>query len=182
MSDLPTQELMQVMIPSPFGALGVSFRGQTVIQLEIAPKGGRHKIYTPFSEFSRSEFVEDSVGALSEFLAGARREVGLDFSLDEQPLDSFARRVFREVSKIRYGDTKTYQQVARRAGRDDAYRLVLSILVQNPIPLLIPCHRVVTNKGGAGSYVGGSQRKSWLLKMERAAVDSLALTRNADRS
>jgi len=182
MSDSSADTVIQVLIPSPIGSLGVSFKGQVVTHLEIAPRGGRHQLFTPFSEFGRSGFVEDSVGALSEYFAGARREVGLKFSLDEQPLDSFARRVYREVCKIRYGDKKTYQQIARRAGRDDAYRLVLSILVQNPIPLLVPCHRVVTNKGGVGSYVGGGQRKDWLLKMERAAAPSLALTRDADLS
>lgn len=166
-------ELMRVMIPSAIGSLGFSFKGRTVVGIEIAPYGGRHQLYTPFTEVD-SEFVEDAVGAVSEYLAGARREIGLDFTLDEQEVDSFARRVYREVGKIRYGDTKTYQQIARRAGRDDAYRLVLSILTSNPIPLLIPCHRVVTNKGGPGSYVGGTERKQWLIDMEREAAPSLA--------
>lgn len=167
------QELMRVMIPSAIGSLGFSFKGRTVVGIEIAPYGGRHQLYTSFTEVD-SEFVEDAVGAVSEYLAGARREIGLDFALDEQEVDSFARRVYREVGKIRYGDTKTYQQIARRAGRDDAYRLVLSILTSNPIPLLIPCHRVVTNKGGPGSYVGGTERKQWLIDMEREAAPSLA--------
>lgn len=176
-----SDSLVQVMIPSPIGSLGVSFRGRVVTQVEIAPKGGRHQLYAPFSDFQGSDFVEDAVGAISEFLAGARREIGLEFSLDDSNVDSFSRRVYREVGKIRYGDTKTYQQIARRAGRDDAYRLVLSILTSNPIPLLIPCHRVVTNKGGAGSYVGGTERKEWLLQMEREAAPRLAATRDLDR-
>lgn len=164
-------ELVRVMIPSAIGSLGVSFDGRTVVGVEIAPYGGRHQLYTPFMDVG-SEFVEDAVGAVSEYLAGARREIGLDFQLGND-LDSFARRVYREVGKVRYGDTKTYQQIARRAGRDGAYRLVLSILTGNPIPLLIPCHRVVTNKGGVGSYVGGSERKAWLIEMEREAAPSL---------
>lgn len=172
----PDNEIMRVMIPSAIGSLGVSFKERSVTGIEIAPHGGRHQLYTSFMEVD-SEFVEDAVGAVSEYLAGARREIGLDFELDDREVDSFARRVYREVGKVRYGDTKTYQQIARRAGRDDAYRLVLSILTSNPIPLLIPCHRVVTNKGGAGSYVGGTERKEWLIEMERKAAPSLT-TRN----
>ncbi len=181
--DSPTQtDVLRVLIPSAIGSLGVSFQGASVVGVEIAPKGGRHQIYQPFTEIKRSEFVDESVGAFSEFLAGARRDPGLDFSLDDHDIDSFARRVYRETGKIRYGDTKTYQQIAKRAGRDDAYRLVLAILVANPIPLLIPCHRVVTNKGGVGSYVGGSERKRWLINMEREASARMAATRTANQS
>ena len=56
-------------------------------------------------------------------------------------------------------------------GRPDAYRQVLSVLIENPIPILIPCHRVTTHKSGSGSYVGGSERKRWLLEMERTGTE-----------
>ncbi|MEE8138300.1 MAG: MGMT family protein, partial [Thermoanaerobaculia bacterium] len=56
------------------------------------------------------------------------------------------------------------------AGRPDAYRLVLSILLANPLPILIPCHRVVTHKSGVGSYIAGVQKKNWLLKLEQKSL------------
>ena len=60
--------------------------------------------------------------------------------------------------------------MATAAGQPDAYRVVLATLIENPIPLVIPCHRVTTNKSGIGSYIGGKKVKRWLVDMEKRAV------------
>ena len=85
-------------------------------------------------------------------------------------LSSFHRRVLRQTSRIPYGRTRTYQQIADAAGRPDGYRQVLSTLMTNPLPLIVPCHRVVTHKSGIGSFIGGPKKKLWLLKMEQRGL------------
>ena len=80
--------------------------------------------------------------------------------------------MLRQAARIRYGDSRTYQQVATSAGRPDAYRNVLAILAANPLPIIIPCHRVVTAKSGVGSYIAGARKKDWLLRMEANAMAS----------
>jgi O-6-methylguanine DNA methyltransferase len=80
--------------------------------------------------------------------------------------------VLKETARIPFGRTRTYRQIADKAGQPDAYRVVLATLVVNPLPIVIPCHRVTTNKSGIGSYVAGSDRKRWLLEMEREALAS----------
>ena len=85
----------------------------------------------------------------------------------------FARRVLKEVAKIPYGRTRTCQEIAEAAGRPGADRQILSVLLENPIPILIPCHRVVAGQSGIGSYVGGGERKSWLLDLESRGPELL---------
>ena len=75
--------------------------------------------------------------------------------------------MLQEVAKIPYGRTRTYQKIASAAGHPEGYRQVLAVLVENPLPIIVPCHRVVTNKSGVGSYIAGKDKKKWLLKLEK---------------
>lgn len=158
-------------MPSPIGPLGVELHGRTVTRLHIDPKREELPLFTPFRDLERSDFLDEAFGRLSEYFAGARRHVELEFDLAPCGVTGFARRVLKETAKISYGRTCSYQRIAASAGRPDAYRLVLSTLVANPIPILIPCHRVVTHKSGVGSYVAGRSRKKWLLAMEKEGLD-----------
>jgi methylated-DNA-[protein]-cysteine S-methyltransferase len=77
--------------------------------------------------------------------------------------------VLKEAAKIPYGKTRTFQGIADLAGRPEAHLQVLSILLANPIPIVIACHRVVASDGGLGGYVAGAERKGWLLALESSA-------------
>jgi methylated-DNA-[protein]-cysteine S-methyltransferase len=162
-------ERRRVLIPSPVGVLGLEFAGEVATRLEIVPIGARRKLYTPFGELKpseRSDDLDECVGRLSEYMAGARRQLGIDYDLELAGADEFTRRVLGETAKIPYGRTRTYQQIATSIGRPGAYRQVLSTLIANPLPLIVPCHRVVPNRAGIGSYVASVAKKEWLLKME----------------
>lgn len=161
---------LRVLLPSPIGDLGLTLRGAAVIGLKIALPRAEKSRYTPFAKVPGSEFLDEAFGHLSEFLAGVRPSSELEHDLSPLDLSPFARKVLKETSKIPYGRTRTYRRIAQAAGRPDAYRQVLAILMDNPIPLLIPCHRVVTHKSGIGSFVGGKERKRWLLKMEKEGL------------
>jgi methylated-DNA-[protein]-cysteine S-methyltransferase len=163
-------EVVRVLVPSRIGPLGVEFRHTAIIRLVIAPKGTDRRRFHPFSDFEDSEFLDEVFGRLSEFLAGARRSLDLEYDLAAAELDGFARRVLRETARVPYGKTRTYKEIADAAGRPDSYRQVVSILERNPLPLLIPCHRIVPSRAGVGGWVGGAAKKRWLLKMEQESA------------
>jgi methylated-DNA-[protein]-cysteine S-methyltransferase len=175
-AETPPVEPTRVLIPSSVGVLGLELVGETVQRVALAPVGRDRQAFTPLAELkgaARSDWLDEVIGRFSEYLAGARRHLELKYELAALGLPTFSRRVLRETAKIPYGRTRTYQQIATNAGRPDGYRQVLSALMVNPLPLVIPCHRVVTSKSGVGSYVGGTKRKTTLLRMERKNLSLL---------
>lgn len=163
-------ELLRFLFPSPIGTIGMELREGLVTRVLIAPSKKDRKGFVQFSELEDSDYCEELFGRLSEYFAGARRRLDLGYDFGPSGVTGFARRVLKETAKIPYGRSRTYRDVATAAGRPDAYRLVLAALVENPMPIVIPCHRVVTNKSGIGSYIGGKQRKRWLVTMEKEAL------------
>ncbi|MGO9596836.1 MAG: methylated-DNA--[protein]-cysteine S-methyltransferase [Isosphaeraceae bacterium] len=83
---------------------------------------------------------------------------------------AFQRRVWHELCKIPYGSAISYAELARRIGQPTASRAVGSANGQNPIAIIVPCHRVIASGGGLGGYGGGLERKRWLLEHEAAAL------------
>ncbi|SDT14603.1 methylated-DNA--[protein]-cysteine S-methyltransferase [Microlunatus soli] len=104
---------------------------------------------------------------LDEYFAGDRHsfDVPLDLSLST----GFRQTVQRYLPKIDYGRTQTYQQVAERVGNPKAVRAVGTACATNPLPVVVPCHRVLRTDGTLGGYIGGETAKSTLLDLERAA-------------
>jgi methylated-DNA-[protein]-cysteine S-methyltransferase len=102
---------------------------------------------------------------LEEYFEGRRRrfETPIDWALTA----GFFRRVLQATARIGYGQVRTYAQVAERAGNVKAVRAAGNGLGSNPIPVVVPCHRVVRTGGGLGGYTGGLERKEFLLGLER---------------
>lgn len=91
--------------------------------------------------------------------------------LEEHKPTPFQRKVLAATLAIPKGETRTYKQIAAQIGSKNAYRAVGSVLKWNPLPVIIPCHRVIKSDGSIGSYMGGprgTKRKSALLKSEGA--------------
>jgi len=106
---------------------------------------------------------------LDEYFAGSRTrfELPLDLSLTR----GFSRRVLQAASRIPFGSVSTYKSVAGEAGNARASRAAGNALGANPIPIVVPCHRVLHSTGGLGGYTGGLERKRALLELEgRPAV------------
>ncbi|MGH9361848.1 MAG: methylated-DNA--[protein]-cysteine S-methyltransferase [Thermoanaerobaculia bacterium] len=165
----PPPAVARVVMPSPIGQLGLELTAQAVTRVRIDPPAAERRAFTPLHKLDKidgADFLEEVCGRFAEYFAGARRKLDVDFDLTACGLEPFARRVLRETAKIPYGKTRTYRMVAEGAGRPEAYRQVLAVLTENPLPIVVPCHRVVTNRSGVGSYVGGWRKKVWLLKME----------------
>ena len=111
--------------------------------------------------------LDDARRELDEYFSGARRE--FDLSLDWRLVaPGFGRRVLRATAKLPFGVTSTYAQIAAEAGSPRAHRAAGSALGRNPIPLVVPCHRVLRSGGQIGHYGGGPELKEYLLRLERA--------------
>jgi len=89
-----------------------------------------------------------------------------DLPLDWQLSGGFRRRVLRAIDRIPYGQTRTYTEMARKAGNDRAVRAAGTACGSNPIPLVVPCHRVLRTSGALGGYGGGLPMKQALLELE----------------
>jgi methylated-DNA-[protein]-cysteine S-methyltransferase len=103
---------------------------------------------------------------LDEYFAGTRDrfEVPLDWRLTR----GFARRVLRSTARIPYGSVSSYARVAAAAGSPRGSRAAGNALGANPLPIIVPCHRVLHTGGGLGGYTGGVERKRTLLGIEAA--------------
>jgi methylated-DNA-[protein]-cysteine S-methyltransferase len=104
---------------------------------------------------------------LDEYFGGNRQAFGIP--LDWRLTSGFRREVLRATAGIPYGETASYRDVATRAGSPNAVRAAGSALATNPLPIVVPCHRVLRSGGGLGGYAGGPETKAALLHLEGAA-------------
>jgi methylated-DNA-[protein]-cysteine S-methyltransferase len=102
---------------------------------------------------------------LDEYFAGRRRTFASPLDWRLAPA-GFGRKVLEQTARIPYGAVSTYGEVARRAGSVRAARAAGNALHDNPIPIVVPCHRVVPSSGGIGKYGGSEWRKEYLLRLE----------------
>lgn len=114
--------------------------------------------------------VAQALAQLREYFSGQRRR--FDLPVDLSLLSPFQRQVLATACRIAPGQVWSYQRVAVEMGRPKSSRPVGQALARNPIPIVIPCHRVVASDGGLGGYSGGSglAAKRWLLRLEGASL------------
>jgi methylated-DNA-[protein]-cysteine S-methyltransferase len=154
---------------SPFGRLAL-FAG---------PSGITHLYFegraSQVSETARREMPE-AVRQLDDYFSGRRKGFDLDLDLGGT---TFQREVWRLLKEIPYGTTTTYGEMARRVDEDlfpvglEPYRrpqVVGAAIGSNPVPILVPCHRVIGADGSLTGYLGGLQRKQALLDLEGASA------------
>ncbi|MBD3233691.1 MAG: methylated-DNA--[protein]-cysteine S-methyltransferase [candidate division Zixibacteria bacterium] len=106
----------------------------------------------------------DAIEQLKQYFAGER--TNLDFKLDFSSSTVFRRKVYRELMKVKAGQTISYGKLAEAAGNPKASRAVGSAMAENPLPLVIPCHRVLKSDGSLGGYSSGLDMKRKLLRLE----------------
>ncbi len=108
---------------------------------------------------------------LEQYFSGGRRE--FDTPLDWQLVHGFGRRVLEATARVPFGSVTTYKRMATEAGSPRAARAAGNALGANPIPIIVPCHRVLHSTGGLGGYTGGLDRKQLLLEIEGVASGTL---------
>jgi methylated-DNA-[protein]-cysteine S-methyltransferase len=101
---------------------------------------------------------------LEEYLSGKRK----DFDLPLDPSGTkFQKRVWEQLAKIPYGETRSYKDIAKALNQESASRAVGSANGQNPLSIIVPCHRVISSDGSLGGYAGGLGIKETLLNLEK---------------
>jgi methylated-DNA-[protein]-cysteine S-methyltransferase len=157
-------------LDSPFGKLTVAATERGLVRLAF-PEEDRDAVLERLAARISPRIVEapgplDSIRReLDEYFAGRRRrfELPLDWTL----VGPFARRVLSAAGEIAYGSVLSYTQIAAEAGSPRGSRAAGNALGSNPIPIVVPCHRVLRSGGALGGYAGGLERKRWLLELER---------------
>ncbi len=123
-----------------------------------------------FEEFEIVESKKENKEAIEQIkLYLARKLKKFDLELDVIGTE-FQKKVWFETMKIPYGETISYSQLARKIRRENSQRAVGNALSANPLPIVIPCHRVVASNGSLGGYSGGIKIKEFLLRLEGAKI------------
>jgi O-6-methylguanine DNA methyltransferase len=157
---------------SPIGPLKIASSSRGLAYLELSRASGRgfhgwRERYAPDSRVEPGfEPNQQVVKEVLEYLEGKRREFDLLLDLRGTP---FQEKVYGEVRAIPYGECRSYSQIADRIDRPAAVRAVGAANGANPLPLVIPCHRVIGSNGQLHGYAGGRDVKARLLAIERSA-------------
>ncbi len=154
---------------SPVGELVLTSNGEAITELFMKKHKGAPK---PIEDWRRDDgMFREAARQLRAYFAGELTE--FDLRLETRGT-KFQRRVWAELLKIPYGSTINYGELARRIGNPNASRAVGAANGQNPISIIIPCHRVIGSNGSLTGYGGGIERKKFLLDLEAGNLTRLS--------
>jgi len=160
-ADSPFGTLLLATTPVGLVRVGLPNQDDEVLLEELAAKVSPRVLEAaaPLDE-ARRELDRYFDGKLERF------DLPLDWSLT----GGFQAKVQRQISRIPYGQTRTYTEMAKRAGNERAVRAAGTACGRNPLPVVVPCHRVLRSSGGLGGYGGGLPMKEALLALERSVA------------
>ena len=169
--DGPMEIVHTTWVEGPIGTFRIASTQQGLAYVEL-PHASGHGLdgwlrrRAPDARCEEGDEPNRSAAAqILEYLVGKRTEFDLPLDLRGTP---FQRQVWEKLLEIPYGETRSYQEIARAIGRPHATRAVGNANGANPVSLVVPCHRVVASGGKLGGYAGGLSLKARLLAMERA--------------
>ena len=146
---------MQCRIKSPMGMLTLTEENNALTSLAFTPDA------SPLPPETR--LLQAAQQQLNEYFSGSRKQ----FTLPLNPVGTlFQRSVWRGLIEIPFGESRSYAQLAQMIGKPQACRAVGGANGKNPLPILIPCHRVIAADGHLGGYSAGLERKIFLLQLE----------------
>jgi methylated-DNA-[protein]-cysteine S-methyltransferase len=157
---------------SPLGTLLVAATGTGLVRVGL-PSEGEETVLSDLANrvaprvlIAPRASLGDARRQLDEYFERRRRNFDID--LDWRLAQGFRRDVLEATARIPYGQTGTYTSVATAAGSAKAVRAAGTALARNPVPIVVPCHRVLRSDGGLGNYLGGADAKAQLLELEGA--------------
>lgn len=153
--DSPLGELLIAVTPR--GLVRIAYEGEHAVLEELAQEVSPRLLRAP-------ERTDEVRRELEAYFAGDRQR--FDLPVDWALIHGFARKVLRATARVPFGQVTTYGTVAARAGSPRGARAAGNALGSNPIPIVVPCHRVLHAGGGLGGYAGGLDRKRFLLALE----------------
>lgn len=159
-------------VDTPVGTLLLAATGSGLVRVAYPGEGHDDVLATLAERVSPRVLhapgrLDEVSRQLEEYFAGSRR--AFDLAVDFRLSRGFRREVLTHLPDIGYGTTASYSAVAAAAGSPRAVRAVGSACATNPVPVVVPCHRVVRSDGSTGGYVGGPEAKQELLALESAA-------------
>lgn len=162
-----TDERHAILVRTTAGMVGLSFSGKGITGIDL-PQTGRGR-GTAKSGGTAAPGRVPSLGRkaavlLRRYFSG--RRVSFALPLDLREATDFQRAVWKAAAKIPYGETRSYGWIAKKIGRPKAARAVGQALGDNPVPIIVACHRVIGSSGGLGGFSGGLPMKRYLLGLE----------------
>ncbi len=159
-------------IDTPVGSLLLAATERGIVRVAFASEGHDTVLEALAQRLSprilrAPRRLDSAAGELDEYFAG--RRTAFDLPLDLSLAKGFRREVLEHLRAIGFGRTETYTEVAAATGSPRAVRAVGSACATNPLPVVIPCHRVLRSDGSLGGYLGGLEAKRTLLDLEAAA-------------
>jgi methylated-DNA-[protein]-cysteine S-methyltransferase len=159
--DSPVGTLLLAATPLGLTRVAFELEGYDAVLARLAEQVSPRVLHAPAR-------LDGAARELDEYFAGRRRV--FDLPLDMRLAHGFRRTVLTHLRDIAYGSTESYAGVAAAAGSPAAVRAVGTACANNPLPVVVPCHRVVRSDGSAGQYRGGPEAKRQLLSLERAGI------------
>jgi len=161
-----------VVYESSIGYIIIVIKNGKVVSLDVTDKGtyeARKMVLSFHPDATESMTPFKTIRTLLDrYLQG--REVEFDVEVDISGLGSFTRKVLNELRKIPYGETRSYGWLAKKVGKPGAARAVGQALKRNPIPIIIPCHRIIRDDGTIGGFSMGVNIKERLLALEGVKI------------
>ncbi|MGJ8528198.1 methylated-DNA--[protein]-cysteine S-methyltransferase [Maritalea sp.] len=154
--------LFYTYMDGPLGKMMLSGDQNALAYLDISVHG---KLPNPLETWTKDQtrFARE-IDQLEEFFAGERNSFDLNIQLVGS---DYNKKVWGELQRIPYGEAITYGELAKRIGQPEGAQAVGNANGQNPIPIIVPCHRVVAAKNSLGGFTGGIEKKQYLLQLEK---------------
>jgi len=165
-------ETKLAVFETQIGWVGIAFSDRGIIALHLPRRSHAQAMRDLQSEFPHGVLADspaDIAREMREYALGRRREFNLP--LDWSAVKPFQRAVLMAARKIPFGETRSYGWIANEIGNPRASRAVGQALHNNPVPIIVPCHRVLASNGGLGGYAGGLALKRKLLQLEGAVLN-----------
>lgn len=158
-----------ILFDAPFGRIALAEQGGKITNLFLRDLPEvKASTYTP----NETGILKEAARQLGEYFEGRRQA----FNLSLEPAGTpFMQAVWQELLQIPFGETRSYQDIARNMGNPKACRAVGQANHRNPIPILIPCHRVIGSRGSLVGYGGGLEIKKFLLALEHETLEHQTL-------
>jgi methylated-DNA-[protein]-cysteine S-methyltransferase len=155
---------------SPVGDLLVAVTDRGLCRIAYRPDAALDELSADFGArvLRIPKRVDRVIRELDEYFAGKRQE--FDLETDLSPVPDFQRLALRELARVPFGEVTTYGALAAKIGKPGAARAIGGAMNRNPIPIVLPCHRVVGSNGKLVGYAGGLDRKEQLLRLEGAVL------------
>jgi len=149
--------------PSPIGVLKITFTGEGIWSILFDVEEKPNYDCNHLNEDSIIKINKLIFEQLNDYFKGEREKFNIPYVINGT---KFQIKVWKEIMKIPYGETRSYSDIAKKIGNKRAVRAVGNASKNNPLPIIIPCHRVVSKDGKLRAYNGGIWRKKWLLENE----------------